>query len=363
MILSGRAVWVGLALAWCASLSGCGTPGAPQPPSLNLADPVTDLAAMRAGNQVTLTWTMPKRNTDRTLIKPGVTARICRRADAGECKAIANIDAVIPGQPASYMEVLPDALATGDPRPVSYEVELVNKRGRSAGLSNPAMVLAGAAPGAITGLKTDVHQQGVVLSWTPDGEKTPVRLERKLLTPPKPKSQEEGPLPAVPEPVNQTMLVESGAEKGRAIDKTARFGESYEYRAQRVARVEVDGKTLELAGELSVPIEVDVKDVFPPGVPTGLVAVASAGGNGTQPSIDLNWQANTDAELAGYIVYRRESGGEWQKISPEKLSVEPAFHDAQVQSGNTYDYAVSAVGKNGRESERSNTAQETVPQP
>lgn len=42
--------------------------------------------------------------------------------------------------------------------------------------------------------------------------------------------------------------------------------------------------------------------------------------------------------------------------------VEPAFHDPQVQPGHRYEYAVSAVGKNGRESERSAAAQETVPQ-
>jgi len=42
-------------------LTGCGTQAAPQPPSLNLADRVTDLAATRSGSQVSLTWTMPKR--------------------------------------------------------------------------------------------------------------------------------------------------------------------------------------------------------------------------------------------------------------------------------------------------------------
>lgn len=362
MTLLDRAAWAGLGLLLCASLFGCGTPGAPQPPSLNLAHPVSDLAAVRAGNKVTLTWTTPKRNTDKTFIKAGVTARVCRREGATECTPIGDAGSVAPGKPASYAETLPDALASGDPRPVSYAVELLNKRGRSAGLSNTTTVLAGAAPGAIGDLKTEVRKSGVVLSWTPDGEKTPVRLERKLLKAAAEKSQQQAALPAVPEPVNQIMLVDTGVEQGRAIDETAHFGESYEYRAQRVAQVEVDGKTVELAGELSAPVDVDVKDVFPPAVPTGLVAVASAGGEGTAPSIDLSWQPDSEAELAGYIVYRRENAGEWQRISPEAPSIEPAFHDAQVQAGHSYEYAVSALGKNGRESERSGTAQETVPQ-
>ena len=129
-----------------------------------------------------------------------------------------------------------------------------------------------------------------------------------------------------------------------------------------MARVSVDGQTLELAGELSTPIDVDVKDVFPPSVPTGLAAVASAGEDGKGPSVDLNWQPNTEADLAGYIVYRREGDGEWQRISPAALSVEPAFHDAQVQPGHSYQYAVSAADKDGRESGRSVIAEERVPE-
>jgi hypothetical protein len=362
MTLMDRAAWAGLALALYVGFAGCGTPGAPQPPSLNLADPVADLAATRAGNNVTLTWTMTKRNTDKTAVKAGATTRICRREGAGECKPIAGVEAVTPGKSGTYTETLPDALASGEPRPVSYGVELLNKRGRSAGLSNMPMVLAGAAPGAIADLKAEVRKQGVVLNWTADGETVPVRLERRLLTPPAAKAAHEGPLPAVPEPVHQLFLVEKGVEQGRAIDESAHFSESYEYRAQRVARVEVDGKVLELAGELSAPLEVDVKDVFPPAVPTGLVAVSSAGGEGVGPSIDLNWQPNTDADLAGYIIYRREHDGQWQQVSPAMASVEPAFHDAQVRPGHSYEYAVSALGKNGRQSERSAAAQESVPQ-
>ncbi len=161
----------------------------------------------------------------------------------------------------------------------------------------------------------------------------------------------------------QSLLVETGTEQGRAIDSTAHFDETYEYRAQRVVRIELNGKTLELPGEISAPIDVDVKDVFPPAVPSGLAAVASATGDGTGPSIDLNWQPNTEADLAGYIVYRREEGGAWLRVSPATPAIEPAFHDTQVQPGHTYRYAVSAVDKGGHESERSAEAEETVPQP
>ena len=362
MILCERKGWAGLAVLMCAWLSGCGTPGAPQPPSLNLPAPVEDLSAIRTGDHVALTWTMPKHNTDKTALKADVTVRICRREGSGPCNQVGSDLNVAPGKPGSFADTLPGSLASGSARPISYFVELRNKKGRSAGPSNAATVLAGEAPRPVEGLKAEMRKQGVVLIWTPDGETAPVRLQRKLLTPPQAKTKNE-PLAPAPEPINETLLVDEGVAQGRAMDTTVRFGKSYQYRAQRVSRVDVAGKTLELAGEISAPVDIESKDVFPPGVPTELAAVATAGENGEAPAIDLSWQAELDPGLAGYVVYRREGDGEWQRISPAAPAIAPAFHDAHVQRGHTYRYAVSAVDKNGRESPRSAEAEETVPQP
>lgn len=361
MILFERTAWAALAVVWCAFLSGCGTPGAPQPPSLNLADPVEDLSAIRTGNQVALTWIMPKRNTDKTALKADVASRICRREGSGPCNPVGADVISAPGKPGRFTDTLPGSLASGEARPVIYFVELRNKKGRSAGLSNAATVLVGEAPRAVEGLRAEVQKQGVVLSWTVDGENAAIRLERKLLTSPATKAQ-HGPLDPEPEAINLTLLVDEGAARGRAMDKTIRFGETYQYRAQRVRRMDVNGKTLELAGELSQPIDVEAKNIFPPEVPAGLAAVAAAGENGAAPAIDLSWQPNTEADLKGYVIYRREGDGGWQRISPATPAIEPAFHDAHVQPGHIYQYAVSAVGKDGRESNRSAEAQEMVPQ-
>src|SRR5271167_4119878 len=70
---------VGSVLA-VAGLSGCGTPGAPQLPSLQLARRVEDLTATRVGNRVELDWTLPRKNTDRTLVKHIAETRVCRQA-------------------------------------------------------------------------------------------------------------------------------------------------------------------------------------------------------------------------------------------------------------------------------------------
>ncbi len=141
------------------------------------------------------------------------------------------------------------------------------------------------------------------------------------------------------------------------------LGNTYEYRAQRVIRKQFDSRVIELEGELSAPIRVDALNVFPPAVPVGLAAVATAAdpASGTLASIDLSWQPNTEPDLAGYEVYRREDQTPWERISGDKPLIGPAFHDANVLLGHTYHYGVSAVDKGGHESGRSTEASETVP--
>jgi fibronectin type 3 domain-containing protein len=89
--------------------------------------------------------------------------------------------------------------------------------------------------------------------------------------------------------------------------------------------------------------------------------VATAGDSSESASIDLSWLPVTEADLAGYAVFRREGDGEWQRISPAQPVVGPAFHDADVKPGHTYRYAVSAIDQGGHESARSAEAAETVP--
>ncbi len=373
--------WKWIARAVCAAafageliLTGCGLPGAPQPPSLDLPGRVTDLSAVRTGDQVSLTWTMPKKNTDKLLLKGDVTARVCRRELSTRKCVTAGTAQFAPGSNATFTETLPGALTAGAPRPITYFVELLNYKGRSAGLSNGSNVAAGAVPEAVTGLSAEVAKKGVLLRWTESGLEgvgVAVRLQRTLLTPSKEaekKQERESVLAPQPEPVERRLLVTAGLEQGRALDKDIRFGETYAYRAQRVATVTADGQTLELAGPLSAPVRIDAVNIFPPDVPKDLVAVATAGGDGAGqtgigPSIDLSWTPNSEANLAGYIVYRREGDGNWQRISPERPVVGPGFHDASVQPGHTYDYAVSATDEEGHESGRSAEAQETVPEP
>jgi hypothetical protein len=231
-------------------------------------------------------------------------------------------------------------------------------------------VLAGASPGVIAGLSAEVRADGVALSWSPgqSGVQTSaVRLHRKLLNPPAPpakeKKQQSGPMAPATEPVLRDLFVDApkDGQPAGALDKTAHFGEIYEYTAQRVVQVSIDWsdgkKSLELAGEISAPIHVDVADTFPPAVPRGLVAVLVP----EEKTIDLSWQPDTEKDLAGYFVYRAGSDGEWKRISGPQPLEGPAFRDQRVEPGHSYQYAVTAIDLTGHESNRSAEAQESIP--
>ncbi len=358
-----QSLWYCAALV-CAlpvGLTGCGTPGVPQPPSLNLPDRVTDLSATRTGDRVSLTWSMPTRNTDKLIMKNDVAVRVCRREGGGACEE-AGVQTLKPGVNASWSETLPAALSQGPPRELSYLVELKNRNGRSAGLSDPAVILAGEPPPPVTGLRVAMSKQGAILHWAADDETAVVRLHRTLLTPPSPAKPKENLMAPPPETTEETLLVEN-AREGQALDKTIRFGETYEYRVQRVSRAMVNGKALELAGELSAPVRVEAVDVFPPATPAGLVAVAVRSENGEPAAIDLSWEPDAEPDVAGYVVYRREEDAPWQRISPQEPVVGPAFHDAQVREGHTYRYAVSAMDRGGHESARSAEIEQAAPKP
>jgi hypothetical protein len=356
------------ALAATFALAGCGMPGAPLPPSLNLPIPVTDLSAVRTGPQVALSWTMPTKTTDKVLLKGNIAVRICRNETVTPNCSVAATMQFAPGAGATFTDALPAVLAAGPPRVITYFIELVNRKGRSAGLSNSAEILAGEAPPAIENLTAEMRKDGVLLRWAPaPSESSPVaiRLVRRLLSPPVKKS-DQGPLAQPAEPLEQSLLVDPAVHSDRALDTSIRFGETYDYRAQRVARITVGGSTLELAGPLSAPLRIDAINIFPPSPPKGLAAVATAGENGSGPAIDLSWLPGTEADLAGYIVYRRDSGAAaavGQRISPAQPVVGPGFHDSNVEPRHTYIYSVTAIDQGGRESAHSAEASDTVPGP
>ncbi len=342
---------------------GCGAPAAPAPPSLNLPTPVVNLSAVRIGDSVHLAWTMPTRTTDHLPLRHPVTTRICRAVDGGPCTNAGTLSAA-PGAAGTYTDVLPSDLAHEPDRMLRYEVFLQNHAGKSAGPSNRAYSGAGNSPATVTGLTGQVRQDGVLLSWKPvpdPGRSILFRIERLQVTAPVPQDARNSPLAAPTPSPAQTLVVHgrNGQDPGHAIDTTALFNQRYRYVVERVASLDFSGRSIEIQGLPSEAIEVATTDIFPPAVPQGLVAVADA----ATGAIDLSWTPDSDSDLAGYRVYRRDVQGSLPAQRVASVGVETSFRDTAAQPEHAYAYSVSAVDQSGNESKRSPEVEETLPRP
>jgi hypothetical protein len=275
-----------------------------------------------------------------------------------------------PDKPADFTAKLPVELTAGEPRAVRFYVELQNHAGKTAGPSNAAWVAAGSGPPGVTGLRVEARAAGLVLHWDAAAPLTgmALRIHRELAA--AAGAAKAGAKPdlgnGVPPPEMQVLEVDlDKGDPGQAVDRDAALDHVWKYSAERVVRVEADKHALEIAGPASEKVTIDAKDVFPPAVPAGLAAV----GDAEARAVDLSWTPDTDADLAGYVVYRKDvtggdvtAGGAMDRISGSALVVGPSFSDTKVVVGHRYAYAVSAVDADGNESARTGEVEEGLPQ-
>jgi hypothetical protein len=363
-----------LAVLALAVLVACGIPGAPQPPSLELPRTVQNLSAVRKGDRVTLTWTTPRETTDRSRIKHLGATRICRAVDqvaVVECVETAGAlppERTPPATAASFVDTLPSQAQLAHPSGfATYAVQVENTRGRSAGLSNQVTVPLAPTLAPPAKLLAEVTDKGIVISWV-------VPLDEMQALAPNPTAglryqlrifrRDKGKPAAAPVEVpTADGFVNPRLPQPNLnfLDATAEWEHEYVYWASiETTVVGAEGKpTVTVEGADSPPVEVLARDVFPPAVPAGLQAVFAEAPQ--QSLIDLSWTPDTEADLAGYNVYRHEEGAAPKKINAELVKA-PAYRDSAVEAGHRYFYSVSAVDLRGNESGRSGEASEVVPQ-
>jgi len=360
-----------LLLSVTAALVGCGVPGIPKPPSLDLPQPVSDLRAVRKGDRIYLDWTVPNETTDRLAARHLGPTHICRSPDAviGDCANPVG-EVPVPQLPganaqrnksakpaatvrAKYIDRLPQTLLAENPgAEIFYAISVLNGKGRSAGISNIVHVPAVPTLPPPSDFEARVTAEGVVLSWigiSHAPEKPELQHVYRVYRRP-----EGGNTDTV---VGEVPLDESSATQ--LLDHSFEWEKTYFYRVTVVTLIHTEGKPETQFESDDTPAEkVFAHDTFPPAVPSGLQAVYS--GVGQQPFIDLIWAPDADADLAGYNVFRHEANGDAVKINTELVKT-PAFRDMNVASGKTYVYSVSAVDVRGNESARSQEASEAVP--
>ncbi len=121
------------------------------------------------------------------------------------------------------------------------------------------------------------------------------------------------------------------------------FGQTYRYFVRAVA---AEGPPL-LESDDSEAVEVRALDTFPPASPSGLAAIA-----GTN-YIALSWEANKEADVAGYRVWRQEAGGAEFTLIASLGPAANSYTDSAVEKNKRYDYAITALDSAGNESQRS----------
>jgi hypothetical protein len=367
-------------------LSGCASPGEPiarRPPT---PAGITDLAAQQSGNNVVLTFTLPRETIDQRPLKEMPTIEIWRSFAASNPvppaapRVAPSLLITIPSAMVSnyteqgrvrYVNPLqPDDFTQHPNEIANYTVRTRVSEKKPSPDSNVAALPIYPAPDPIDDLKTEVTRSGVTLAWTPP-QRTPVgaappivmfRIYRTEAAKPSAgdgQSEPRAPSPLPPSPAKGKQQFAKIAETASPTyqDTQTEFGTTYTYSVRSV--VEYSGHDLESSD--SNLASITPRDIFPPSAPQGLVVVLVPKIGDTPAHLELSWSINSETDIAGYNVYRSEQDGTlWTRLNPELL-LTPAFRDMSAIAGRQYFYTITAVGRAGNESSPGASASGEIP--
>jgi predicted phage tail protein len=304
----------------CVILGGCGTIGEPLYPALKIPSRVTDLTAVERGDRIDINFTIPPLTTEGLALKEigevelrvgpvsGTTFNVNNWANAAN-----RVDLRPPEHPGLLHAESPAQGFVG--KDVVVAVRVANAKGRNSEWSNFVTVSVEQPLAKPADLKASAIPEGVALTWNaPSGIQ--FRLFRQA-------DQEQKPSPI------------GTAAEPKYLDTTAEYGKTYQYYVQSV-----HDKT---ESDVTEPVSVTPKDIFPPHIPTGLTASAGLG------SVELAWERNTEPDFKEYRVYRSEAQGPFAQIA-DGLEA-PSYSDHNIESGKHYRYRVAALDQAGNASE------------
>ncbi len=346
------------------ALGGCAAPGEPIERKPPVPEAVKDLVASQSGNDVALTFTLPKETVERRLLRHSPAVEIYRDfvpATAGtpSLPAAANptllftipsevLDKYVARGRVRFVDSLrADDFAKHSGSEALYMVRTRASRKRESADSNVVALQIFPAADPVEDLKAEVTHSAVVLTWTAPqktvaGPAPPIAAYEIFRVQPEPPAAAGAPSPAPKK--GPLKIGESTAPEFR--DTQFEFGKVYVYLVRSV--VHYPGVTLESVE--SNLLSVTPKDIFPPAAPQGLVAVFVPAAGGVPAHLELSWSINPETDIAGYNVYRSdESSAPGTRVNPELL-LTPAFRDMNAVPGRRYSYSVTAVDRSGNES-------------
>jgi hypothetical protein len=364
-------------LACSAILAGCASPGEPNERKPPAPQAVTDLSAEQSGNEVVLTFTLPKETVEGRLLDQLPSIEIFRDFQspgaAGSQQSAAASPTLLLTIPSGMVDryskagrvrvvdALQAAVFEGHPNPTAvYIIRTRISPKRDSADSNAVSLRIHPAADPIDDLKAEIRPSSVVLTWTPP-QKTiagpaasagPYRIYRAEIEPPPATASaapgKKNPAPAAAENSKpEPALVKIGETDAPPFSDTqAVFGATYEYSVRSI--VQYPDQPIESTD--SNLVVVTQKDIFPPAAPLGLIVVFVPAQGATPAHLELSWAISPETDIAGYNVYRSEQAGDQGTRQNMELLIAPAFRDMNVQPGRRYFYSVTAVDRSGNES-------------
>jgi hypothetical protein len=342
-----QALVLASAVGW---LFGCGVQGTPHPPRLEVPARITNFAAEQVGQSVEVTFTLPQLTTDGHRLTHPLEIEILRTVSPSGA-GLAKLP-----EPEVWMHLIHDEWSPyADGNNVSYSAHLTERefhdwRGQTlvvgvrtltrgfrhrpldSDASNLVDVPIFDVSEAVGGVKLASTEKAVLLQFSPPAttlsgapihDLSGFRIYRSM-------TGKAGSFEKLADVTTPTYS-----------DNQFEFGQTYYYQV----RATFGEPGHPAMSDPSPTVKILPRDTFPPAPPQGLSSIYSAG------AVELVWTANTEADLAGYNVYRLEDQTA-VRVNKELVRT-PIFRDASAAPGKTLIYYVTAVDLSGNESKAS----------
>lgn len=345
-----------LAIAVCLTLgAGCAKISEPQPPRLHVPKPAADLAVHQLSDLIVLTVAKPSLNTDGSAATTLASVDVFRINE--DVNQGVSIDPISEEQFAKRAErilsipssgfsnylrgeafVIQDKLESADRSSIysyayRYAVLFINKKNRTAGFSNQALITPVAIPLSPSGFSAKVAEDLIRLEWVEptenmDGSKPPRIAGYKIY-----KAEGSGEFGSTP--IHPDLVQKPGFE-----DRDFQFDKLYRYIIRTVGSAR-NPYAESLPSEI---ITVEARDVFPPAPPENFNAIREGS------TIILLWAPSPSPDVAGYRIYRQDKKTATRHLIQKDLIPVLNYRDSQVESDRQYEYEIRAVDSHGNES-------------